>query len=148
VSRPALSDEAVEAVRALARASRLLERASGEVNLAHYRVLSAIASGDQRASRVAARLALGKPAISASVDALCQRGLLARSGVEGDQRVAALELTAEGEAVLARVEAAMVALIVDLCDQGPEGEQALRSLAWMGTAIERRMAERRASGGR
>jgi DNA-binding MarR family transcriptional regulator len=74
--------------------------------------------------------------------------LLARSGVEGDQRVAALELTAEGEAVLARVEAAMVALIVDLCDQGPEGEQALRSLAWMGTAIERRMAERRASGGR
>jgi DNA-binding MarR family transcriptional regulator len=86
----------VEAVRALARASRVLERASGELSLAHYRVLSAIASGDERASRVASRLAIGKPTISAAVDTLCQRGLLLRSDVDGDQRVASLRLTSEG----------------------------------------------------
>src|SRR6059058_1194066 len=67
-----------EAVRVLARLSRLMERASGDLSLAHYRVLSAVADGDQRATRLAERLALGKPTISASVDALCRRGLLAR----------------------------------------------------------------------
>jgi DNA-binding MarR family transcriptional regulator len=84
---------AVEAVRALARGSRLLERASGELNLAHYRVLSAIASGDERASRIATRLAIGKPTVSATVEALCHRGLLARSRGDDDQRVDVLRLT-------------------------------------------------------
>src|ERR1700722_4197232 len=96
---PAAAGPIIEAVRALSRVSRLLERASGELSLSHYRVLSAIASGDQRASRVAARLAVGKPTISASVESLCQRGLLARSAVDGDHRAAALHLTAAGEAV-------------------------------------------------
>src|SRR5579875_3572176 len=59
-----------EAVRALARASSVLERSSSELNLAHYRVLSAIASGQERASHVAARLALGRPAVSAAVESL------------------------------------------------------------------------------
>lgn len=134
----------MEAVRALARASRLLERASDELNLAHYRVLSAVASGDQRASRVAQRLAIGKPTVSASVDSLCQRGLLSRARVEDDQRVAALRLTPEGEIVLARVEAAMTARLRALCDRAPEGNQLLQSLVSMGAAIDE-MAQRRAA---
>ena len=80
-------------MRGLARAARILERVSGELSLAHYRVLSAIAGGDERASRVAERLALGKPAVSAAVESLSQRGLIARSEVAGDQRAAALRLT-------------------------------------------------------
>ena len=87
-------------MRALARATRVLERASGELSLAHYRVLSAIASGDERASRVAHRLAVGKPTVSAAVDALAQRGLLVRTAVDRDHRVAALHLTSEGVALL------------------------------------------------
>jgi DNA-binding MarR family transcriptional regulator len=133
----------IDAVRALARASRHLERASGEVNLAHYRVLAAIASGDQRASRIAAKLALGKPTISASVDALCQRGLLARSEVAGDQRAAALRLTDEGAAVLARLEAAMAAWVGEFCRRTPDGDLVLQALNWMGQAIEAIAAERR-----
>ena len=39
----------------LARASRILERATGELSLAHYRVLAAVASGEERASRLAVR---------------------------------------------------------------------------------------------
>src|ERR1700728_2063445 len=84
-ARPAHPSTAAEAVRALARATRILERGSGELSLAHYRVLSAIASGDERASRVAKRLAIGKPTVSAAVEALAQRGLLVRSAVDGDQ---------------------------------------------------------------
>ena len=145
---PSGPSEVVEAVRALARASRRLERASGEVNLAHYRVLSAIASGDERASRIAARLAIGKPTVSATVEALCQRGLLIRSGVEGDQRVASLHLTTEGEKVLKGVEAAMVAWMEDLCARTPDGKLVLRALTWMGVAIDELVAERHVAGRR
>jgi DNA-binding MarR family transcriptional regulator len=137
--------DAVEAVRALARASRILERASGELSLAHYRVLSAIASGDERASRIAARLALGKPTISASVDSLCQRGLLSRSGAT-DQRVAVLRLTDAGRALLEGVEAEMVSRIEALRARTPGGETLIESLVWLGQAIDETMAARLAAG--
>jgi DNA-binding MarR family transcriptional regulator len=118
----------VDAVRALARATRVLERASG----------------DERASRVAARLAIGKPTVSAAVDALVQRGLLARSGLDGDQRVAALSLTSEGEALLGRVEAEMIRRIDDLGSRTPDGDQLLQSLIWLGAAISEMQAQRAA----
>jgi DNA-binding MarR family transcriptional regulator len=133
--------DAIEAVRALARASRILERASGELSLPHYRVLAAIASGDERASRVAARLALGKPTISASVESLSRRGLLTRSGVDTDQRVAVLSLTDEGRALLDEVESAMVDRIAELIDGTPGGEGLIESLVWLGKAIDDAMAQ-------
>ncbi|MCU1515162.1 MAG: hypothetical protein JWO10_2252 [Microbacteriaceae bacterium] len=132
----------VEAVRSLARASRVLERASDELSLADYRMLSAIAEGEGRASRLAARLTLGKPAISSSVDSLCRRGLLQRHPVEGDQRATALSLTVEGQAVFENVEGAMVARLVALAALTPDSGRLLESLVWLGAAIETVMAER------
>lgn len=138
----------VDAVRALARASRLLERASSELSLAHYRVLAAIASGDVRATRIAARLAVGKPAISAAVESLCQRGLLARSVVEGDQRAAALHLTPSGRVLLDRVEAAMGERLRELAAAHiPEPRQLFESLVWLDAAIEADLAERASTRG-
>jgi DNA-binding MarR family transcriptional regulator len=134
----------INAVRALARASRVLERASGELSLAHYRVLSAIAAGDERASRVASRLAIGKPTVSAAVEALAQRGLLLRSAVDGDQRVAVLHLTPEGEALLDRVEAEMIRRIEDLSGRTPDPDGLMESLVWLGTAIDDWQAQRAA----
>lgn len=132
----------VEAVRALARVSRILERASGDLNLAHYRVLSAIASGDERASRVAARLALGKPTVSAAVDSLCQRGLLTRTTTAADQRVTVLRLTEAGTALLESVEADMVKRLASLVDRTPGPDQLIESLTWLGRAIDEVLAER------
>src|ERR1700760_355914 len=97
--RRANKDE-VGAIRALARMARLLERSSGNLNLAHYRVLSAIAEGDERASGVAARLGLGKPTVSAAVESLTKRGLLLREDAEGDRRATTLTLTPAGEEAL------------------------------------------------
>src|ERR1700753_1126039 len=99
------NDERVQAVRALARMARVLERSTGALTLAHYRVLSAVADGDERASLVAARLALGKPTVSAAVESLTKRGLLAREDAAEDRRAATLTLTPAGEAALAEVEA-------------------------------------------
>jgi DNA-binding MarR family transcriptional regulator len=133
---------AVQATRALARLSRMLERSSGELNLSHYRVLSAIAAGDQRASRVAERLAIGRPAISSAVEALCARGLVARAVVADDQRAAVLTVTAQGRQVLARAEGEMSARVATLCARTPNAAQVMESLQWLATALDDVMAER------
>lgn len=119
----------------------MLERASDELNLAHYRVLSAIGSGDERASRVAARLALGKPTVSAAVSSLCERGLLTRIDIESDRRAAALSLTAAGQALLGRVEHEMVDRLEELCARAPDGGRLLDALGWLGSAIDEKQAQ-------
>jgi DNA-binding MarR family transcriptional regulator len=134
-----------QAIRALARMARQLERSSGDLNLAHYRVLAAVADGDERASRVADRLALGKPTVSAAVESLCKRGLLAREDAAEDRRAATLSLTADGEAALAEVEAVMIERLDDLCARTPDPDRVLDSLARLGDALDEVAAERAAA---
>jgi DNA-binding MarR family transcriptional regulator len=136
---------AVQAVRALARASSALERSSPNLSLAHYRVLTAVAQGNERASNIARKLAIGKPTVSVAVESLCQRGLLARSGVAGDQRAAALHLTPAGQTLLDQVETEMIIRINDLCDRTPDGGQLIESLVWLGQAMDSRLADRLAA---
>jgi DNA-binding MarR family transcriptional regulator len=137
------TDASVEAVRVLARVSRLLERACGDLSLAHYRVLAAVADGDERASRVARRLALGKPAISASVDTLCRRGLLTRESA-ADQRAITLRLTAEGRTVLAEAEAAMTARLATVLARTSRPGEVTAVLGRLGAGLDR-LAEDRAA---
>src|SRR6185312_6439637 len=115
----------VQAIRALARMARQLERSSGDLNLAHYRVLSAVADGDERASRVADRLALGKPTVSAAVESLTKRGLLSREDATDDRRAATLTLTPAGKAALAAVEKEMLGRLDDLCVRTPDPDAVL-----------------------
>jgi DNA-binding MarR family transcriptional regulator len=122
---------------------RILERASGELNLAHYRVLSAVASGEERASRVAQRLALGKPTVSAAVEALSHRGLLDRRTASGDQRAIVLQLTREGEELLERAEADMVGVLERLLAGTQDEDQVFATLARLGTAMDRQATEHR-----
>jgi DNA-binding MarR family transcriptional regulator len=133
----------VEAVRALARLARMLERASSHLSLAQYRVLSAVASGDERATRVAQRLELGKPTVSAAVETLCRNGHLERSAESGDQRAMALRVTESGRCLLRDVEAEMVRQVESLCARTPDGAQVWQSLGWVGPALDQLAAERR-----
>lgn len=132
----------VDAVRALVRMARMLERAAGDLSLAHYRVLAAVAGGDEQASRVARRLALGKPTISASVDALCQRGLLERADKSGDQRVTTLRLTPAGEQVLREAEAAMIQRLDSVLSRTPRGADAAATLARLTIGLDRLAEDR------
>ena len=114
-------------------------------------MLSAVASGHERASQVAAKLALGRPAVSAAVESLCARGLLTRSEVDEDHRAITLRLTGEGSELLGRVEGEMRERIRDLCRRTPDGDRLLEALVWLGRAIDERRAEslaRRSRGGR
>jgi DNA-binding MarR family transcriptional regulator len=135
----------VDAVRALARLARILERASSHLSLAQYRVLSAVAAGDERATRVAKRLEVGKPTVSAAVEALCRSGYLNRSVETEDQRAMSLRVTEPGRRVLDEVEAEMVRRIEDLCARTPHGAQVQQSLVWIGLALDQMAAERGAA---
>lgn len=129
------------AVRALTRVARLLDRTLPELSLADFRVLSAIAEGEGRASRLAQRLALGKPAVSSTVDSLVRRGLLVRTSGAADQRVVELVLTDEGERVRAAAEAELEALVRDVVSRTADPEAVLAALAAFGDAIEQRQSD-------
>lgn len=137
----------VDAVRTLARLCRVLERACPDLSLAHYRVLAAIADGEQRASQVAARLALGKPTISASVDALCRRGLLVRQQADADQRVTALRLTSDGEKALHDAEVQMLERIAAVLAHVEDAGAVLAALDKLGAGLDL-LADERLAGTR
>jgi DNA-binding MarR family transcriptional regulator len=139
------NDSEVQAIRAAARLARLLERSSEDLNLAHYRVLAAVADGDERASRVADRLALGKPTVSAAVESLTRRGLLAREDAAEDRRATVLTLTPAGERALAEVEVEMLARLRDLTDRTDDGAAIIAALGSLGEALDELAAERAAA---
>jgi DNA-binding MarR family transcriptional regulator len=136
------SAELIDGVRALSRLSRIVERASDELSPADYRVMSAIASGEARASRLANRLLLGKPTISSSVESLSKRGLIVKSSVEGDNRAVALTLSDEGAELFGRMEARMTRQLELLAERTPDPARVLQSLSWLGAVIEDSMAKR------
>ena len=132
----------IDAVRAIARVSRVVNPASGDLSSADYRLMAIITSGEVRASRLAARLALGKPTISASVDSLVKRGLLERASVPGDSRATALSLTEDGVALFKQVEGRMARQLELLCERTPNGAQVIESLGWLGDVIEAAVTDR------
>lgn len=132
------------AVEMLTRVARILERASGELSLSHYRVLTMVAAGDRRASRLAERLALGKPAISAAVESLVGRGLLTRSGSDPDRRATRLEITDRGRKASATAEAAMAAALADVLGYASDAPGTRAALGDLSLALNRRQAAREA----
>lgn len=132
------------AVRGLARAARVVERAADGVSFADYRVLAAIASGEERASRLARSLELGKPAISATVDSLARRGLLRRDSVAGDARATSLALTDAGRELFDRMEGRMARQLELVCARADDPDTLVHALADLSRAIERTVQERRA----
>ncbi|HVX55659.1 MarR family winged helix-turn-helix transcriptional regulator [Nocardioides sp.] len=137
-----------EAVRALARLARMLERSSAGLSLAHYRVLSGVAAGDARASALAMRLTLGRPAVSAAVESLSARGLLERTAVPDDLRGSTLRLTPRGEQILRDVEADLLARLDKVVARTADPRRTLAVLAELGTALDELATERLQAGAR
>ena len=133
----------------LARLARLLERACGELDppltLAQYRILAMIASGSDRASRLARLLALAKPTVSATVDTLVERSLVQRATSRDDRRVTMLTVTDAGHAVLADAEAAMRASFGEVLAHVDDPGAVATTLAALDDALDERRAERRAA---
>ena len=139
-------DDTVRATRALSRVARMLERALPPgISLADYRMLSAIAEGEARASRLAHRLAVGKPSVIGMVDSLVRRGLVARAVADGDQRAVDLAVTDAGETARAEAQDALSALVADIAGRTADPAGTLAALAAFGDGVEARQAEVAAS---
>lgn len=141
-SRNSLADDAVYA---LTRAARVLERALPGISMADFRMLSAMSDGVGRASHLATLLTLGKPAVSATVDSLVRRGLIARTPREDDRRAFDLALTADGERIRRDAHDALAAVVVDIAAHTPDATATLSALAVFGEGVKARGAERRAA---
>lgn len=126
----------VRAVRAVARLARVFECCLGELSLTQYRTLAIVAEGGERATHLAHALALAKPTVTAAVDALVERGWLARQPVPGDRRAVRIALTATGREALDRAEAAMVDRLLRVLETTAAGSAALACLAQLGPAVE------------
>lgn len=122
-------------VRSVARLARLIERADTDLSLPQYRVLAMVAAGDERATRLANRLNLAKPTITAMVESLVERGLIRREEVEGDRRAVGLRITPAGEAVLESAEVTMLDRVTPVLDRLDDSDRALVLAAF--EAVER-----------
>jgi DNA-binding MarR family transcriptional regulator len=123
------------AARAIALAARKLERATGDLTLAQYRVLALVAGGDERASLLATRLAVAKPTVTAVVDGLVERGYVTREAVEGDRRSLRLAVTKTGAQALADAEAAMADALDQVLDVADDRDAVVKGLADLDAAM-------------
>jgi DNA-binding MarR family transcriptional regulator len=137
-----MSGELREASRAMALLGRTLERACADLTLAQYRVLAMVASGDARASKLAERLAVARPTVTAVVDGLVERGYLRREAVPGDRRSASIVVTKEGRARLAEAEDAMSARLEHLLGAVSDREAFVRGLTEIEAAMRTELQAR------
>jgi DNA-binding MarR family transcriptional regulator len=132
------------AARALTLAARALERAAAvrELTLAQFRILVLIAAGDERSTRLAERLAVAKPTITAVVDGLVDRGLVVREAVAGDRRSIRVALTPVGIAALAAAEDEMTETLTRIFEHARDRDALLSSLLDLDDALALRMEAR------
>src|SRR3954471_21197638 len=75
--------------------ARVLERTLDDMTLPQFRVLTLIATSQERASRVAEKAAVSRPSLTGLLDGLEARGWVRRVEVDGDRRGVGREVTAE-----------------------------------------------------
>lgn len=97
----------LDPVWTLLRMARVLERAQTELSLPQYRLLRMVGAGGASSARVAERLSVRRPTITAAVDGLVASGYLVREADPADRRVVRLCLTPEGRDALERAGAAL-----------------------------------------
>jgi DNA-binding MarR family transcriptional regulator len=94
------------AVLTVMRLFRALERVDTGLTPQQYRILKLAGAGGERSARLAERLAVAKPTLTATADGLVAAGYAQREAEAGDRRVVRLCLTAAGRAALDRADAA------------------------------------------
>lgn len=109
--------------------ARVLERTQAPLTTSQFRIMRRAAAGGERAARLAERLAVRKPTLTAIADGLVAAGFLLREADSTDRRVVRLELTASGREALAETERVYADRFAELLDDAPDGDQLLDQLA-------------------
>lgn len=107
--------------------ARVLERTEAPLTTSQFRMMRRAAAGGERAARLAERLAVRKPTLTAIADGLVTAGFLVRESDKADRRAVRLHLTAAGERALAATEQIYAERFTELLEDAPD-PAALRTL--------------------
>lgn len=131
----------VQAARVVARLARIVEQECLDegFGLSQYRILLFAARETQRAGTLASRSALTRPAVTAAVSGLVERGLLERREVPGDRRGIRLAVTRAGRAALARTEKQLATRLAELIGPGEKLSGVLNGLPVVERALDREL---------
>jgi DNA-binding MarR family transcriptional regulator len=141
VSAGAGADQTISALLAVLRITRVLERIDAGISPQQYRILKLIGLGGERSARLAEKLAVAKPTLTATADSLVAAGLACREPEPGDRRVVRLHLTPAGRAAVQRADAAYTAWFGSLLDHTGRRDQIVADLLALGESMtERRLA--------
>ena len=127
----------------IARLCRVLENhGTADLTLPQYRVLGLLSGGDERATELAARLAVTKPTLTALIDGLVERGLVVRETSDGDRRAVRLSITPAGRAAASAAGASLRAVLDDVLGRCADPDAVLAALDDVRRALDARWAER------
>ena len=130
--------EAIEALLTILRISRVLERIDAGVSPQQYRMLKLIGAGGERSARLAEKLAVARPTLTATADSLVAAGLACREAEPGDRRVVRLRLTEAGQAAVTRADAAYSDWFAALLDDTGQREHIIGDLLALNIALTER----------
>jgi DNA-binding MarR family transcriptional regulator len=123
-----------QAVLAILRLYRGLECVDAGLTPSQYRIMKLAAAGGERSTRLAQRLAVAKPTLTAIADGLVAAGYASRTAEPGDRRVVRLSLTPAGREALDRADVAYTAWLGRLLDETGEPAAVLSALGQLAEA--------------
>jgi DNA-binding MarR family transcriptional regulator len=130
------------AVLTVMRLFRALERVDTGLTAQQYRILKLAGAGGERSARLAERLAVAKPTLTATADGLVAAGYAHREAEAGDRRVVRLCLTAAGRAALERADAVYAGWLGPLLDATSDPAGVLEAISNLDAAMDERRRAR------
>jgi len=132
--------------RVLVRLARQVEIALGgvELSLPQYRILGILGDGSTGASALAEKLTVSRPTVTAAVDGLVSKGLVARTTDARDRRRIHHTLTPEGELALVEADRAVSERLEEIAEFLPAEQRpaAFEGLRLWRTAMDTRREAR------
>jgi DNA-binding MarR family transcriptional regulator len=124
-----------EVIMVILRLFRGLECVDTGLTPSQYRIMKLAGAGGERSTRLAQRLAVAKPTLTATADGLVAAGYACRAAEPGDRRVVRLSLTPAGRAALDRADAAYADWLAPLLDATGDRGAVLDALGLLGSAM-------------
>ena len=129
-------ERASRVVMILLRLFRALERVDTDLTPQQYRILKLAGAGGERSAKLAERLAVAKPTLTAIADGLVAAGYARRETEPGDRRVVRLCLTESGHAAVERADAAYGQWLDQLLTEASAPEAVLSALDTLNEAMD------------
>ena len=138
------AEHASQVAMTVMRLFRSLERVEGGLTPQQYRILKLAGAGGERSARLAERLAVAMPTLTATADGLVAAGYVRRDAEPGDRRVVRLCLMPAGRRALERADTAYCGWLDRLVEGTSEADRILilHSLTVLDAAMEERRRAR------